>query len=264
MSENVKNVTDEQITAMVDKVKDLQNVRKELLSYKDELVSREKGAKDLETIYGKESNEYKNSFELVNYTKNKIDEVSKKIESLSFKKSELKPVLDELTKKFEDAFKTETTKEYHIKMSAKKGDGKKVFKQLLEYLNHNVSFTAKTAANLMMLVKNMEENKPWVNSKDFDDVIVLRSSSVLGLWRFIMEDMTGKGFFEARTFLECWVNCGQEISNAIRKIQKDNEVSREVGANLDLIENEFNMSEDDLPTDTALTTQEEVDPEVVE
>lgn len=264
MSENVKNVTDEQITAMVDKVKDLQNVRKELLSYKDELVSREKDAKDLETIYGKESNEYKNSFELVNYTKNKIDEVSKKIESLSFKKSELKPVLDELTKKFEDAFKTETTKEYHIKMSAKKGDGKKVFKQLLEYLNHNVSFTAKTAANLMMLVKNMEENKPWVNSKDFDDVIVLRSSSVLGLWRFIMEDMTGKGFFEARTFLECWVNCGQEISDAIRKIQKDNEVSREVGANLDLIENEFNMSEDDLPTDSALTTQEEVDPEVVE
>ena len=264
MSENVKNVTDEQITAMVDKVKDLQNVRKELLSYKDELVSREKDAKDLETIYGKESNEYKNSFELVNYTKNKIDEVSKKIESLSFKKSELKPVLDELTKKFEDAFKTETTKEYHIKMSAKKGDGKKVFKQLLEYLNHNVSFTAKTAANLMMLVKNMEENKPWVTSKDFDDVIVLRSSSVLGLWRFIMEDMTGKGFFEARTFLECWVNCGQEISDAIRKIQKDNEVSREVGANLDLIENEFNMSEDDLPTDSALTTQEEVDPEVVE
>lgn len=264
MSENVKNVTDEQITAMVDKVKDLQNVRKELLSYKDELVSREKDAKDLETIYGKESNEYKNSFELVNYTKNKIDEISKKIESLSFKKSELKPVLDELTKKFEDAFKTETTKEYHIKMSAKKGDGKKVFKQLLEYLNHNVSFTAKTAANLMMLVKNMEENKPWVNSKDFDDVIVLRSSSVLGLWRFIMEDMTGKGFFEARTFLECWVNCGQEISDAIRKIQKDNEVSREVGANLDLIENEFNMSEDDLPTDSALTTQEEVDPEVVE
>lgn len=264
MSENVKNVTDEQITAMVDKVKDLQNVRKELLSYKDELVSREKDAKDLETIYGKESNEYKNSFELVNYTKNKIDEISKKIESLSFKKSELKPVLDELTKKFEDAFKTETTKEYHIKMSAKKGDGKKVFKQLLEYLNHNVSFTAKTAANLMMLVKNMEENKPWVNSKDFDDVIVLRSSSVLGLWRFIMEDMTGKGFFEARTFLECWVNCGQEISDAIRKIQKDNEVSREVGANLDLIENEFNMSEDDLPTDSALTTQEEVDPEVAE
>ena len=87
---------------------------------------------------------------------------------------------------------------------------------------------------------------------------------MLGLWRFIMEDMTGKGFFEARTFLECWVNCGQEISDAIRKIQKDNEVSREVGANLDLIENEFNMSEDDLPTDSALTTQEEVDPEVVE
>lgn len=266
MSEKVNNVTDVQITAAVEKVKKLQDVRKELAVQNDELSSREKDLEDAKVVYGNTSKEYASRFEFVEYSKTKIAELEKQIAELSYKQSELKPVLDELTKKFEEAFRAETTKEYHIKLSAKKGDGKKVFKQLLEYLNHNVSFTPKTAANLMMLVRNMEENKSWVNSKDFDDVIVLRSSSVLGLWRFIMEDMTGKGFFEARTFLECWVNCGQAISDAIREIQKDNTVSREVGANLNLIEEEFNRSENDIIQDEncSLTTQEEVAPEVAE
>lgn len=265
MSENVKSVTEEQITATVERVKELQNARTELVSLNDELSSRQKDLDDAQTVYGKDSKEYASRLEFVDYTKSKIADNEKKVKELSYKRSELKPVLDELTKKFEDAFRAETTKEYHVKLSSKKGDGKKVFKQLLEYLNHNVSFTPKTAANLMMLVRNMEENKPWVNSKDFDDVIVLRSSNVLALWRFIMEDMTGKGFFEARTFLECWVNCGQAISDAIREIQKDNAISREIGTNLNLVEEEFNRSEDDLPKDTnELTTQEEVAPDVAE
>jgi len=264
MSEKVNNVTEEQITATVERVKKLQDVRKELAAQNEELSSREKDLEDAKVVYGNTSKEYASRLEFVEYSKTKIAELEKQIAELSYKQSELKPVLDELTKKFEDAFRAETTKEYHIKLSAKENDGKKVFKQLLEYLNHNVSFTPKTAANLMMLVRNMEENKSWVNSKDFDDVIVLRSSSVLSLWRFIMEDMTGKGFFEARTFLECWVNCGQAISDAIREIQKDNAVSREVGANLNLVEEEFNRSENDLPESETLTTQEEVDPEVAE
>lgn len=264
MSEKVNNVTEEQITAVVERVKKLQDVRKELVAQNEELSSREKDLEDAKVVYGNTSKEYASRLEFVEYSKTKIAELEKQIAELSYKQSELKPVLDELTKKFEDVFRAETTKEYHIKLSAKEKDGKKVFKQLLEYLNHNVSFTPKTAANLMMLVRNMEENKSWVNSKDFDDVIVLRSSSVLSLWRFIMEDMTGKGFFEARTFLECWVNCGQAISDAIREIQKDNAVSREVGANLNLVEEEFNRSENDLPESETLTTQEEVAPEVAE
>ena len=143
--------------------------------------------------------------------------------------------------------------------------GKKVFKQLLDYLNHNVSFTAKTAVNLMVLVRNMEENKSWVNSKEFDNVIILRSASVLSLWRCIMEDFNGKGFFEARTFLECWANCGQSVSDAVRQIQKDNASTRQLGTDLNNVEEEFNRSEDDLPkNEEVLTTQEEVAPEVAE
>jgi hypothetical protein len=111
----------------------------------------------------------------------------------------------------------------------------------------------------------MEENKAWVNSKDFDNVIILRYASVLSLWRAIMEDFNGKGFFEARTFLECWANCGQSVSEAVRLIQKDNASTRQLGTDLNNVEEEFDLSEDDLPhEEDTLTTQEEVAPDVEE
>jgi len=179
-----------------------------------------------------------------------------------------------LAKRFEEAYKNDTNKEYHIEVAPRPENedepvdgakGKKVFKQLLEYLNHNVNFTAKSAVNLLVLVRNMEENKAWVNSKDFDNVIILRSASVLSLWRCIMEDFTGKGFYEARTFLECWANCGQSISEAVREIQKDNASTRQLGTDLNSVEEEFDRSENDLPEEEQqVSTQEEVAPEVSE
>ena len=274
MAEELKNVTEEQISAAVKRVGELQKVRADIASFREELIAHQKDLANAETIFGVGSNEYELQKEHVNRTESLIEESEKKVAELSFKQSELKPVLDALTKKFEDAYRSDTVKEYHIEMAPKpdKEDepvdgskGKKVFKQLLEYLNHNVSFTAKSAVNLMVLVRNMEENKAWVNSKEFDNVIILRSASVLSLWRCIMEDFTGKGFFEARTFLECWANCGQSVSDAVRQIQKDNAVTRQIGADLNSVEEEFNRSENDLPeNENQLTTKEEVAPEVSE
>jgi len=273
MAEEVKNViTDEQVNAAVERVKELGRVRAELVSLKEELAGHQKDLANAETVFGVKSSEYELQKGHVDNTNSRIEEAEKKIAELSFKKSELKPVLDELAKKFEEVYKNETSKDYHIEVAPRAEDepvdgakGKKVFKQLLEYLNHNVSFNAKTAVNLMVLVRNMEENKAWVNSKEFDNVIILRSASVLSLWRFIMEDFNGKGFFEARTFLECWANCGKSVSDAVRQIQKENVVSRELGAKLNSVEEEFDRSEDDLPKDDAqISTQEEVAPEVAE
>jgi hypothetical protein len=275
MSEEVKNVvTDEQVTAAVKRVEELQKVRAEIVSLKEELLAHQKDFANAEKVFGVGSKEYELQKGHVEGTQTRIDEAQKKVEELSFKKSELKPVLDELTKRFEEAYKNDSVKEYHIEIAPKpekEGEpvdgnkGKKVFKQLLEYLNHNVSFTAKTAVNLLVLVRNMEENKAWVNSKDFDNVIILRSASVLSLWRAIMEDFNGKGFFEARTFLECWANCGQSVSEAVRLIQKDNASTRQLGTDLNNVEEEFDLSEDDLPhEEETLTTQEEVAPDVEE
>ena len=275
MAEEVKNViTDEQVKSTVDRVSELQKARTEINNLKEELLAHQKDLVNAEKVFGVGSSEYELQKGHVDDTQERLDEVEKKVAELSFKKSELKPVLDELARRFEEAYKNDTVKEYHIEMAPKpeKEDepvdgskGKKVFKQLLDYLNHNVSFTAKTAVNLMVLVRNMEENKSWVNSKEFDNVIILRSASVLSLWRCIMEDFNGKGFFEARTFLECWANCGQSISDAVRQIQKDNASTRQLGTDLNNVEEEFNRSEDDLPkNEEVLTTQEEVAPEVAE
>lgn len=275
MAEEVKNViTDEQVKSTVDRVSELQKARTEINNLKEELLAHQKDLVNAEKVFGVGSSEYELQKGHVDDTQERLDEVEKKVVELSFKQSELKPVLDELTRRFEEAYKNDTIKEYHIEMAPKpeKEDepvdgskGKKVFKQLLDYLNHNVSFTAKTAVNLMVLVRNMEENKSWVNSKEFDNVIILRSASVLSLWRCIMEDFNGKGFFEARTFLECWANCGQSISDAVRQIQKDNASTRQLGTDLNNVEEEFNRSEDDLPKDEeVLTTKEEVAPEVAE
>ena len=275
MAEEVKNViTDEQVKSTVDRVSELQKARTEINNLKEELLAHQKDLANAEKVFGVGSNEYVLQKGHVDGTQERLDETEKKVAELSFKKSELKPVLDELARRFEEAYKNDTVKEYHIEMAPKpeKEDepvdgskGKKVFKQLLEYLNHNVSFTAKTAVNLMVLVRNMEENKSWVNSKEFDNVIILRSASVLSLWRCIMEDFNGKGFFEARTFLECWANCGQSISDAVRQIQKDNASTRQLGTDLNNVEEEFNLSEDDLPQyEGKVSTQEEVAPEVAE
>ena len=274
MSEEVKNViTDEQIAEAVKRVEELNKARTDLNSLKEELDVRGKDQENALKVFGAESNEYNVQLELVSGTQNRIKEVEDKIKELSFKKSELKPILDTLAKKFEDAYKADTSKEYHIELvptkdgeTPKPAEGKKVYKQLLEYLNHNVSFNAKNAVNLMILVRNMEENKAWTNSQEFDNVIILRSASVLALWRFMTEEFVGHGYFEAKTFLEVWANCGQTLSDAIRQIQKDNAATRQIGTDLNNVESEFDRSEDDLPKEESekLTTQEEVDPDVAE
>lgn len=275
MEEEVKVVvTDEQVTATVKRVEELNKFRTEVTSLKEELLAHQKDLANAETVFGVGSKEYELQKGHVDNTTSRIEEAEKKVEELSFKKSELKPVLDELAKRFEEAYKNDTNKEYHIEVAPRPENedepvdgakGKKVFKQLLEYLNHNVNFTAKSAVNLLVLVRNMEENKAWVNSKDFDNVIILRSASVLSLWRCIMEDFTGKGFYEARTFLECWANCGQSISEAVREIQKDNASTRQLGTDLNSVEEEFDRSENDLPEEEQqVSTQEEVAPEVSE
>jgi hypothetical protein len=275
MSEEVKNViTDEQIAEAVKRVGELAKTRQEINTYKSELLTHQEDLENAKKVFGVGSSEYELQKGHVENKTSLIEEAEKKVAELSYKRSELKPILDALAKKFEEAYKADTSKEHHIQVYPKpeKKDepinpnkGKKVFRQLMDYLYHNVGFTAKSAASLMVLVLNMEDNKPWVNSKAFDNHIILRSASVLSLYRCIMEVFHGTGFYEARTFLECWANCGQSVSEAVRQIQKDNAKTRQIGTDLNAVEDEFNLSENDLPEDEGqISTQEEVAPEVSE
>jgi hypothetical protein len=79
-----------------------------------------------------------------------------------------------------------------------------------------------------------------------------------------MEDMEGRGYNTAKDFLTLWANSGESITNAVREVHKSHESTRELGTKLNLIEDEFDRSFDDLPFDeeSVVSTKDEVAPEV--
>ena len=81
--------------------------------------AHQKDFANAEKVFGVGSNEYVLQKGHVDGTQERLDEVEKKVAELSFKKSELKPVLDELARRFEEAYKNDTVKEYHIEMAPK-------------------------------------------------------------------------------------------------------------------------------------------------
>lgn len=268
MSEKVNEVKSA-VDTVLDRIKELNETRSLIETKKSEIETHKSDLNAIETINGVGSNEWKVKNEILNSAISDEQKLEDKLTTLNFKKSELKPVLDELAKEFEKTLKEEQEREYHIEIGTTdeetgKTNGKKVFKELLDYVLHDVEWTAKSAPGLMMLDRNMQENKAWVQSKDFDGVIILRSANVLVLWRSVLEDMHGKGSLEARKFLSCWANCGKAITDAVRDIQSKHETTRVLGANLNTVEDEFNKSFDDLPVEETKTEtiQDEVAPEV--
>ena len=262
MEEKVMNLVEE----TVKRIKDLAQARLDVESKKNELNVHERDLESIANVLGVESKDYLVKKNLIDITADTIKQYEDNVEKLSFKKSELKPVLDAVAEEFQNALKSEQETEYEIKLGEfdERGYpmGRRAYNQLMTYLNERVEWTAKTAAQLMVLVANMNENEAHVKSKSFDNIIKLRSSNVLVLYHSILENMSGKGFNTAKDFLTVWANCGQEITNAVREVHKVHESTRELGAKLNLIEDEFDKSFDDLPQEEAVvTTKDEVAPE---
>ena len=262
MEDKVINLVDE----TVKRINELAQTRIDVEKKRNELVVHERDLESIANVLGVDSKDYLVKKNLIDMTIDVIKQYESNIENLSFNKSELKPVLDAVAEEFQNALKAEQETEYEIKL----GDfdergypmGRKAYNQLRTYLDERVEWTAKTAAQLMVLVSNMKENDEHVKSKSFDNVIKLRSSNVLVLYHSILENMSGKGFNTAKDFLTMWANCGQALTNAVRDVHKTHESTRELGTKLNLIEDEFNKSFDDLPqTEDVLTIKDEVAPE---
>lgn len=256
------------VDVALNRIEELKEIRTLIENKKSELSVHESDLKAIKTINGVDSNEWKIKEAIINGCKEDVKKLEDKLSQLSYTKSELKPVLDELTKEFEDSLRVQQEREYHIEIGSineetGKTNGKKVYKELLSYVQNDVEWTAKSAAGIMMLERNLLENKLWVNDKDFDGVITLRSANILVLWRSILEEMHGKGAFEAKKFLSCWANCGKGINEAVRDIQMNHESTRVLGTNLNDVESEYEISFNDIAdSDAVLTTKEEIDPEI--
>lgn len=263
MEEKVINLVDE----TVKRINELAQARIDVENKKNELAVHERDLESIANVLGVESKDYLVKKNLIDLTTDAIKQSESDIERLSFKKSELKPVLDVVAEEFQNALKTEQETEYEIRLGENDVRGypmgRRAFAQLMTYLNERVVWTAKTVAQIMVLVTNMKENEAHVKSKNFDNIIKLRSSNVLVLYHSIMEDMSGRGYNTAKDFLTTWANCGPSITNAVREIHKSHESTRALGTKLNLIEDEFDKSFDDLPFDeeSVVSTKDEVAPE---
>ena len=263
MEEKVINLVDE----TVKRIKDLAQARIDVETKKNELNVHERDLESIVNVLGVESKDYLVKKNLIDITADAVKVQEEIVEKLSFKRSELKPVLDAVAEEFQNALKSEQETEYEIRLGEydERGFpmGRRAFTQLMTYLNERVEWTAKTAAQLMVLVANMKENEAHVKAKNFDNVIKLRASNVLVLYHSILENMSGKGFNTAKDFLTMWANCGQALTTAVREVHTVHESTRALGTKLNLIEDEFDKSFDDLPHDEeGVTIKDEVAPEV--
>lgn len=263
MEEKVINLVDE----TVNRINELAQARIDVETKKNELAVHERDLSSIAAVLGVDSKDYLVKKNLIDLTIDAIKQSESNVERLSFKKSELKPVLDAVADEFQNALKAEQETQYEIRLGENDERGypmgRRAFTQLMTYLNERVEWTAKTAAQLMVLVANMKENEAHVKSKAFDNVIKLRSSNVLVLYHSILEHMSGKGYNTAKDFLTTWANCGQAITNAVRDVHKSHESTRELGTKLNRIEDEFDRSFNDLPLDeeSVVSTKDEVAPE---
>ena len=263
MEEKVINLVDE----TVKRINELAQARLDVENKTNELNVHERDLLSIANVLGVDSKDYLVKKNLIDLTADALKESESNVERLSFKKSELKPVLDAVAEEFQNALKAEQETEYEIRLGENDERGfpmgRRAFTQLMTYLNERVEWTAKTAAQLMVLVANMKENEAHVKSKAFDNVIKLRSSNVLVLYHSILENMSGKGYNTAKDFLTLWANSGQAITNAVRDVHKSHESTRALGTKLNLIEDEFDKSFDDLPFDenSVTSTKDEVAPE---
>lgn len=258
MEENKNNETPaisiEQVKEINNRINELNETRRKLEETKSVYDAHLNDMENIKTVYGEESKQFENKKSIIAITDEELKKLEDKVDNLTFKRSELKPYLDAITDIFDKERMAQASREYHIEIG-----NANTFKQLLDFCHHSMVWNSKTAPALMTLATNLEENKAFVRSKDFDGVIILRSGNVLALQDFMLNKIEGKGWNTAKEFLSCWANCGRNIGETVRMIQKEYEVAREYATYLQSIDNEYTNSENDIPEDEQkLTTEQEV------
>lgn len=137
------------------------------------------------------------------------------------KKSELLAEQKELFETNESLLKEMQEREYTIDIKSKK-----IFDGLLKFLEKDAPWGHTTATGLIMLYHNLREQKVITHAKDWDGTINLRSANVTIMWSMVTK-MTGKGFYEAKAFVELMAVCGESLSKAVQAAHNDNSKLRE-------------------------------------
>lgn len=137
----------------------------------------------------------------------------------------------------EDLIKEMQLREYEIDFKTKK-----VFDKLLKFLEKDAPWGHTTATGLIMLYHNLREAKELVKDKKFTGIVPVRSTSITILWQMVTK-MTGSGFYEAKSFVELMANVGESLSNAVQKVQEDNQSLRDNHSELAKVQQEISQVE---------------------
>jgi hypothetical protein len=163
---------------------------------------------------------------MTNMTEEMTLEVVKDTTNALPKKSELISRHRELMAKNEQLLSEMQMREYEVDFKSKK-----IFDKLAKFLEKDSEWTHTTAAGLIMLYHNLREEKVKTTAKDWNNQIALRAANVSILWQ-MMTRMTGKGFYEARDFVELMATIGEPISKAVQRVHADNQEIRDNHAEL--------------------------------
>jgi hypothetical protein len=176
-------------------------------------------------------------------------------------KSELLAEQKELFEVNEQLLKEMQEREYTIDLKSKK-----IFDSLLKFLEKDAPWGHTTATGLIMLYHNLREQKEFTKAQDWDGTIKLRSANVTIMWSMVTK-MTGKGFYEAKAFVELMAVCGESLSKSVQAAHNDNTKLRENHHNLSIIDDTLasgNYVNDVTEEVSTPSIADEVDPVVQE
>ena len=173
------------------------------------------------------------------------------------KKSELLAEQKELFELNENLLKEMQEREYTIDLKSKK-----IFDSLLKFLEKDAPWGHTTATGLIMLYHNLREQKEFVRAQDWDGSIKLRAANVTIMWSMVTK-MAGKGFYEAKSFVELMAVCGESLSKAVQAAHTDNSKLRENHHRLSQVDDQLasgNFENDIESEDPIASVANEVDP----
>ena len=170
------------------------------------------------------------------------------------KMSEIIKDKKEALQKNEDLLRDLQTNEYDIPMTSPK-----LYKQLMKFLEKDADWGHTTATGLVMLYSNLKENAKTVQAKDWDGIVKLRGTSITILWSMVTS-MKGRGFFEARNFIELMAAFGQDLSQVVQKVHEDNQELRDNHVKLSELDTEVNHP--DVILDVAIDAYNEAEAEL--
>ena len=137
------------------------------------------------------------------------------------KRSEVLAEHKELLQRNDDLLKEMQEREYEVDFK-----DKGVFTKLYKFLEKESPWGHTTAAGLIMLFNNLRQEKEKIKDPEWDKKITLRAVNVTTLWTMLTK-MEGKGFHEAKNFVELMASIGQSISTAVRQVHTDNQELRD-------------------------------------